>query len=213
MVKWALAVDLRKCIGCNTCTMACKIENFALKDVFWIKVLKGESDGKRLSIPIQCMHCEEPLCIKVCPTEAIKQRDDGIVLVDNNYCIGCRNCIAACPYGAPQFLDDIKPYFPAGFTPWEIYGFKADKRKLHKIGAVEKCTFCYHRIDEAIKKGLMPGVDREATPACVNLCPTSARYFGDIDDPNSEISKLINTRKVFRVREDFETKPKVYYLI
>lgn len=212
MAKWALAVDLKKCIGCNTCTMACKIENFTPKGVFWIRVLKEEINNKRLSIPVQCMHCEEPSCLKVCPTEAIKKRDDGIVLVDHTLCIGCKNCVTACPYGAPQFLEKIEPYFAIGFTPWEIYGFEIDKRKLHKVGTMEKCTLCYHRIDEGIKKGLKPGVDRDATPACVNLCPTTARYFGDLDDSNSEIKKLVSTRKVFRIKEDLETKPRIYYL-
>ncbi|MEM2704201.1 MAG: 4Fe-4S dicluster domain-containing protein [Candidatus Bathyarchaeia archaeon] len=212
MVRWVLVVDLRKCIGCNTCTVACKIENFTPKDVFWIKVLKGEKDGKRISIPMQCMHCKTPPCLKVCPVEAITRRDDGIVIIDQTRCIGCKNCIAACPYGAPQFLDKIEPYFPIGFTPWEAYGLKNNQRIFHNIGIVEKCTFCYHRIDEGLRRGLKPGVDREATPVCVNLCPTSARYFGDLEDPNSEVSRLLATRKFFRIREELQTEPSIYYL-
>lgn len=213
MVRWGLAVDLRKCIGCNTCTITCKMENFIPKGIFWIKVLKEEADGNMVYVPVQCMHCKDPPCLKVCPVEAIIKRDDGIVIVDKTRCIGCKNCIAACPYGAPQPLEKIEPYFHASYTPWEVYGLANSGILSHKIGTVEKCTFCHHRVDEGLKKGLKPGADREATPTCVNLCPTAARYFGDLDDPNSEVSKLLNARKSFRIREELQTEPSVYYLV
>ncbi len=153
------------------------------------------------------MHCEEAACVDVCPTGATSKRDDGIVMVDYDKCTGCRYCMVACPYDARYSNDKKDTYFPTGLTPPEEFGYQK-----HKLGTVEKCTFCAPRIDEGIKMGLKPGIDWEATPACVNACPTGARFFGDLNDPDSEVSKLVRERHVFQLLTEMGTKPGVYYL-
>ena len=156
--------------------------------------------------PVLCNHCEEAACAKVCPTEATYRREDGIVVIDYDKCVGCRYCMMACPYQQRTFYaDQRKEYFPGqGLTAFEEIG-----RKLYPLqkGTVTKCTFCVERIDEGLKNGLKPGTDREATPACVNACPTKAREFGDLDDPMSEISQQINQKKGSAFHPEFGTEP------
>jgi Fe-S-cluster-containing dehydrogenase component len=134
-------------------------------------------------------------------------RADGIVMMDYDKCIGCRYCEVACPYGARAFnwesFDGPNPAVPE-------YGSPEVERRPR--GVVEKCSFCYQRIDRGLKLGLKPGVDDEATPACVVACPMGARKFGDLNDPESEVSQLINNNPYFRLREDLGTSPRVYYL-
>ena len=155
-----------------------------------------------------CMHCDNPPCVNVCPTGASYKRPDGIVTIDADKCVGCKYCIQACPYGARYFIDEVKGYFSGrGLVPFENVGYQR-----HQVGVVEKCTFCIQRIDAAVKNGSKPGVDREATPACVITCVGYARVFGDLDDPNSEISQQIITKNARPVRPELGTKPKVYYV-
>jgi Fe-S-cluster-containing dehydrogenase component len=153
-----------------------------------------------------CLHCQEAPCAKVCPVGATWIRKDGIVTMDYKRCIGCRYCEVACPYDVRRFnwkLSDLEnPYHPTWGTP-EV------ERRVR--GVVEKCTFCSHRIDRGLEQGLIPGVDREATPACVNICPVNARIFGDHKDPESPISVFVRDNETFRLREDFGTEPKVHY--
>jgi Fe-S-cluster-containing dehydrogenase component len=145
--------------------------------------------------------------VSVCPVGATFSRADGLVIMDYDKCIGCRYCQTACPYGARTFnwtaRDDVNPYTPEFGRP------EVERRQK---GVVEKCTFCVHRIDAGLEKGLMPGVDVEATPACVNVCPTTARYFGNLKDPNSQVSRLIRDNPTLRLREDLGTDPNVYYI-
>ena len=216
MARWGMVIDLKKCIGCWACTMTCKEEHFLPPGVFWNRVLIGET-GKFPAVvkqmyPVLCNHCKEAACVEVCPTGATTQREDGIVQIDYDQCVGCRYCVVACPYQQRTFHDDEKAeYFPGqGLTQFEILG-----REIYPLqaGTVVKCNFCVERIEEGKKKGLTPGHDREATPSCVNICPVGARFFGDLDDPSSTVSGLIKTRKGSQLHPEFGTDPSVYYII
>ena len=215
MAQWGMVINLNKCIGCYACMLACKQEHYLPPNMFWSRVLISEL-GKFPTVrkqiyPILCNHCREAACVSVCPTGASMKRDDGIVVIDSDKCVGCRYCVMACPYQQRAFYgDDKKQYFPGQkITEWESLG-----RELYPLqkGTVVKCTFCVERIDEGLKKGLKPGVDREATPACVIACPAKARYFGDLDDPESEVSKLVNNRKAFQLKPEYGTDPSVFYI-
>lgn len=215
MTRQGMVIDLQRCAGCYSCVLACKQEHFLPPLIFWNRILIGET-GKypmvtKLTYPVLCNQCKEAVCVKVCPTGATAKREDGIVETDADKCVGCRNCLVACPYQQRSYYaDDRKEYFPGqGLTPLEVIG-----KKLYPLqrGTVIKCNFCAERVDKGIQQGLKPGVDREATPACVIACPCSARYFGDLDDPKSEVSKLIKEKKAFQLHPEFGTEPSVYYI-
>src|SRR3990172_2934190 len=195
-----MVIDLKRCIGCHACTVACKLENATPPGVFWCRCLEVETGkyplAKRSFVPVLCNHCDDPPCLRACPSGATtKREEDGLVLVDADLCIGCKACMEACPYEARFFLDEIRPYYPAGFTPFEEVGYKR-----HQKGTVSKCTFC----DQRLERGLLP--------ACVETCPTVARTFGDFDDPDSEVSRLIRQRYAIQLRPEEGTNPTVYYL-
>jgi len=192
--RWGLLVDTAKCeSGCDECVSACNSEHGLSghgrpeTDAQWIRKvdLKDEQTGHELSIPILCQHCEDPPCVDVCPTGASMKRADGIVLVDKHICIGCRYCMMACPYKARSFIHesmhDQKSHAPRG------------------KGTVESCTMCVHR------------VDRGDQPACVESCDKGAMMFGDLNDPNSEISKKLATVSSTQIRADLGTSPGVRY--
>ena len=165
----------------------------------------------KLMYPVLCNHCEKPPCVDVCPSGASHKREDGIVLIDSDKCIGCRCCVIACPYQARSYIDDTaKEYFPGqGLTEYEEMG----KRLYpHEEGTVIKCNFCVERVDRGLSRGLKPGVDREATPACVVACPAKARHFGDLEDPYSEVSIIIKERKGVPLHQALGTEPSVYYV-
>lgn len=215
MARWGMVIDLKKCIGCWGCVVACKEEHFLPRGVFWNRVLTGET-GKFPTVvkqmyPVLCNHCKDAACVKVCPTGATSRREDGIVLVDYDKCIGCRYCLVSCPYQQRTFYDSDKAeYYPGqGLITWEILG-----RKLYPLqkGTVIKCTFCVERLDEGIKKGLTPGIDRDASPACVIACPVGARTFGNLDDPFSDLSRLLKEGRGSQIHPEFGTDPSVYYL-
>ncbi len=211
MARYGMLIDLKKCVGCTGCELACKAENFTPQGVWWGRVYFGEKgkypDARRTAMPTLCMHCDNPPCVDVCPTQASHKRADGIVVVDYDKCIGCKYCIQACPYGARFFNDKIRPYFPEhGLTPYEKYGYSK-----HQEGVVEKCTFCAHKIDAAATTGLKPGEDKAATPACVTTCISYARFFGDLDDPSSDVSQAIVAKNARPMKPELGTKPKVYY--
>ena len=212
-----MVIDLAKCIGCDACSVACKVENSVPEDIWWAPVLHREV-GKfpKASVqflPTLCMHCEDPPCVKSCPTKAIGQRDDGSVLIDEGKCTGSRSCVSACPYNAISIWEmkaasSIKEYQ----TPVSLMA-----EQKHKIGSAQKCTFCSHRMDQAKAQHLTPGVDRFATPACVITCPANCRIFGNVEDDSSPPSKYMRDaekdgRTVFVLRPEAKTKPKVAYV-
>ena len=210
-----MVIDLQKCSTCYNCVVACKQEHFLPPLVFWNRVVVSEA-GKfptvtKIAYPVLCNHCKEAVCVKVCPTGATHKREDGIVEMISDQCVGCRYCVVVCPYQQRTYhAHDNKEYFPGqGLTPLEIIG-----KELYPLqkGTVIKCNFCAERVDQGVKKGLKPGVDREATPACVIACPCSARYFGDLDDPESEVSKLIKEKKAYPLHLEYGTEPSVFYI-
>ena len=194
-VRWGLLIDSNKCTpGCDDCVKACITENAInekISDVRqsaqWIRKIeiKEVKTGRQHSLPMMCQHCAEPPCVDVCPTGASFKRADGIVLVDRHICIGCRYCMMACPYKARSFvhqaLTDQNPEVPRG------------------VGCVESCTLCVHRVD----RGLMP--------ACVESCPEGAMIFGDLNDPNSAISRRIAQVDTKQVRADLKLDTGVRY--
>jgi phenylacetyl-CoA:acceptor oxidoreductase subunit 1 len=211
MTRWAMIADLRRCVGCQTCTAACKHANGTPPGVQWRRVLDVETgefpDVERAFIPIGCQHCDEPACLPVCPTTATRKREDGIVTIDYDLCIGCAYCTMACPYQA-RFKTPAG-VFAYGATP-TANEERRDEPSQRSVAT--KCTFCVDRIDQGLEKGLLPGRDAEATPACVNACIAEALAFGDIEDPDSNVSQLLARNEHFRLNEELGTGPGFYYL-
>ena len=219
MARYGMAIDLNRCFGCQACASACKVANNLPRDlVYNVVYTKTDDDYSTLGLstlkgaltndvaggnypdctlsflPFQCQHCEKPACLDVCPTGATQKREDGIVWVDSELCIGCESCIKACPYeGVRTLISDEASYY----LDVVVGEFDAP---AHKAGTVEKCTFCYNLID------------RGEVPACMQLCPGRARYWGDLDDPESEVAKAIEGRETLRLFEEAGTEPNVYYL-
>jgi len=226
MTRWGMVIDLDKCTGCQSCSVACKAENnvphgspeeHAKRQApFWHKIIavsSGEYPAVRIDlIPMPCMHCDDAPCVTVCPAQATYRREDGIVIQDFRRCIGCKYCIVACPYGARSF--NYKEPEEEEYHRPDLPPERADRGTWpfpHRVhGVVEKCTFCFHRIDEAIKEGKKVG--EEVVPACAEACPAHAIAFGDLDDPESQVSRLLASRQWMRLREEMGTSPKVFYL-
>ncbi|MBI2954525.1 MAG: 4Fe-4S dicluster domain-containing protein [Chloroflexi bacterium] len=199
-MRYGMVIDLKRCIGCYGCQAVCKVENATPPGVFWARVMKREfgkyPNVRRVNLPLLCMHCREPECVKACPSGATVQREDGIVYVDETKCVGCRYCLMACPYGSRFFHAKERYYFEGyGATPFEEWGYRR-----HPTGVVSKCDFCRHRVDQGLE------------PACVANCMTKARHFGDLDDPQSEVSRLIRDRGGSQLYPELGTDPSVYYL-
>ncbi len=206
--QWAMVIDQSKCTGCEYCTRACQAHNDIAPQNEWNVVTEtDEVGGHKVFITRPCMQCAKAPCVDVCPVGASYYRDDGIVMMNYDRCIGCRYCEVACPYQARVFnweaFVDENPVVPEWGEP------EVERRPR---GVVEKCAFCYHRIDRGLSLGLTPGVDADATPACVVVCPTGARVFGDLNDPESIVSRLLREHVSYRLREDLGTGPRVYYL-
>ena len=209
MARWGMAIDLFRCIGCHACTYACKTENTTGKGVFWTWVYDYEQ-GKypnvfRSFLPVLCMHCEDAPCRIVCPSGATYKRADGIVAIDPNKCINCKACMVACPYHVrfenPEDTDLTKDGYQ-----------QQEQHVMRQPGIVEKCNFCKDRIEWGKAHGLTPGVEWDANPVCVNACPVNARTFGDLSDPDSEISRLISSQKGEVLHGEFGTSPSVFYI-
>ena len=210
MTRWAMVADLERCVGCQTCTVACRHANATSPAVQWRKVLDIEAgtypNVSRIFVPVGCQHCADPPCMHVCPTTATRQRADGIVTIDYDLCIGCAYCEVACPYQA-RFLVHEPHYAYDAATQNEIERFDPAR-----FGVAQKCTFCSDKIDFGIENGLVPGIDPRATPACVNSCIATALHFGDVDDPNSNVSQLLHEQREFRMHAELGTDPGFYYL-
>jgi len=199
-MRWGMVIDLKRCIGCYGCQLACKAEHGTPPGVYYARVLKQEEGQyptvRQLFLPVLCNHCEDPPCVDACPTGAsFKWEEDGIVDIDHDRCVGCRACMMACPYTNRYFNDQPPHYFPQGMTPYE-----EARTQRHQQNVVMKCNFCRDRV----RAGKLP--------ACVANCPTIARHFGDLDDPLSEVSVLIKERGGFTLHPEIGTGPSVYYL-
>jgi Fe-S-cluster-containing dehydrogenase component len=199
MSRYGIVIDLGRCVGCDACSIACKAQNATPRGVLWNRVLKYETgiypNPKLKFLPMQCMHCAEPECLRVCPTGAISKRPDGIVVIDQDKCMGCRYCGLACPYATPNYLDKVCNYYEGYMTPYEKTGYLK-----HAPGTSEKCDFCLERVENGLE------------PACVASCVGKARYFGDLDNPQSEVSQLIKTRDNFILNPEMGTQPSCYYI-
>ncbi len=212
---WGMICDNQKCIGCGRCVVACKLENKVPWESeynrTWVERYVITEDGqtfvdspnagrdgftaypinkkynnldirKSFFVPKLCNQCENPPCVKVCPVGATYKTKDGISLIDQERCIGCKYCVQACPYGARFVLPDFS------------------KSQFRQVKVVDKCTWCYHRI----VKGLVP--------ACVEACPVGARVFGDTHDPESPVRKILTEQRVYTLKPELGTEPKVYYI-
>jgi len=239
MSKWSMVIDLDKCVACQGCSIACRAENntpavapdqaklgraMRWNDVFPLPVNGDEDTGEYPTvttryIPRPCMHCENPPCIKVCPVGATFINEEGIVEQNYARCIGCRFCTVGCPYAVR--------YFNWHQATWEAplaNHLNPDRVEdpgvlegpaVRPLGVVEKCTYCIHRLKKAHAQAEAEGRDFRAdeyVPACVQTCTGKARYFGDLDDPNSTVSQLSKKTRAFSVLEEVGTKPKTIYL-
>lgn len=217
-VRYAMVIDVGACIGCRRCVYACMKENNIPDTISppWIEVFEIRSEvgvtgypseqelregattsyteaprEGRWYLPVQCFHCDNPPCVKVCPVGATYKDKDGIVLMDYDRCIGCRFCVAACPYSARRFnwwKSEISPERKNPLVP------------VRSIGVVEKCTFCIHR------------VRRGKLPRCVEACPVQARRFGNLSDADSEVSRILAAVRGFRLLEEQNTEPRLWYI-
>ncbi len=207
--KWGMVIDLQKCVGCDSCTVACKAENRTPPGVTYNVVMEEEHgeypDVTRTNVPRPCMQCDNPPCVQVCPVSATYKMENGVVNVDYDRCIGCRYCMIACPYGA-RYFDFGENYDDevdgAGEVQSPEYGVDRGPRTDGEspVGNVRKCSFCTHRLN------------RGEEPACVETCIGDARNAGDLNDPDSEVSKLADSSRAFQLKEAEGTDPNVYYL-
>ncbi len=212
MTRWGMVVDLRKCVGCQTCTIACKQTNNTPPRVFWRWVADCEvgkyPEVQRVFLPMGCQHCSDAPCFEVCPTTATYRRRDGIVDIHYNLCIGCGYCIVACPYLARNIIFEQTPYFATGAIPTESAQARPDR-----VGVCTKCNFCLPIVEAGLQQGLQPGVDPEATPACVASCIANALHFGDLDDSQSHVSRMIQANHTACLSDELGTDPALYYIV
>ena len=211
MKRYGMVVDLNRCVGCQTCTIACKHANDTPPGVQWRRVLDVEVGSfpsvERVFLVTGCQHCANPPCVPVCPTGATRQRADGLVTMNYDTCIGCGSCAVACPYQARTIVHEKLGYYGKKQTAQEQQVAHDDRIKV-----ANKCTFCVERIDEAELTGLIPGVDPEVTPACSVSCISKAIRFGDFADPASEVSQLAKDNRSFQMHAQLGTDPQIKYL-
>ncbi|HEX9781631.1 MAG TPA: 4Fe-4S dicluster domain-containing protein [Opitutaceae bacterium] len=215
-VVFGYALDIARCIGCRRCVYACVDENNQSRDpqLHWITMLQIDKDKgidlahadafydsatvpqpDKFYMPVQCQQCENPPCVKTCPVKATWKDEDGIVVIDYDWCVGCRCCVTACPYGARHF-NWTTPRIPEGeLNPATEYFGNRPRPK----GVVEKCTFCLQRARHG------------RYPACVEACPVGARKFGNLLDPDSEIRYILANKRVFILKQELNTRPKFFY--
>jgi phenylacetyl-CoA:acceptor oxidoreductase 27-kDa subunit len=199
--RWGMLIDLNKCIGCDSCAIVCremnKVSPTSNKRILHLG-FDPRTNYHRIHLPLNCMQCENPPCVSVCPTTATFQRQDGIVDINHELCIGCSSCVFACPYGSR--------HISTGYPDEGNDGFDAF------IGTCIKCDFCLLKIEYGLNNGAFPGTTRATTPECVLTCSAKAVVFGDLNDPESEISvkkKKLNARPL---REELGTNPSTFYV-
>ena len=207
MTRWAIVVDQNKCIGCATCRHVCDDANAVPFGVSWRKFFEISDTSSKPSafLTMSCMHCQKAPCVNVCPTGASYQRDDGIVKINTDLCIGCAACILACPYNARSISHQDRIVKNNG-------SLGNLKLANDRIGVCTKCDFCADKIDNGLKHGLQPGIDLEATPLCVRYCISGALVFGDLDDPNSNINSLKEENTAICLHPEHQTEPSVFYI-
>lgn len=201
---WVMVIDLNRCDGCGDCVQACQQLHNVPEGQEWIKIYEMvDKEGNTYSFPRPCMQCDNPPCVFVCPVGATYARSDGVVLIDQNICIGCRYCMAACPYAARYFNWSGRPEL----TPSEQAVYSPENPVLHRRGMVEKCMFCVHRTPDG------------RLPECVATCPKGAMYFGDrredaVTNAAGETLLLSSLLRegAFRWKEELGTEPRVYYI-
>ena len=224
MAKYGMVIDLNKCNQCGSCITACKIENnvqivskesAATERVMqWMRLNTNSYEGnypdiRPVTIPSLCFQCDDPPCTKVCPVRATYKRDDGIVAQVYPQCIGCRYCMANCPYNVKVFN------WYKDKQPMEYEKCYNNDVSVRPKGVVEKCTFCIHRLQKAKENAAAEHRklnEDEYMPACAQVCPAHAISFGDLDDPGSSVSKLRGDYRKFTLQEELGTQPKVFYL-
>ncbi|RMF15132.1 MAG: 4Fe-4S dicluster domain-containing protein [Candidatus Dadabacteria bacterium] len=208
---WSMAIDRRKCVGCDACTVSCIAENKLPPEVVYRPVIKEEigtyPNVSYRFTPRPCMQCDNPPCTPVCPVNATWKRPDGVVAINYDRCIGCRYCITACPYNARTF--DFGENYTGDQNTRQPYeeapSFEYGQRRVREddaspVGNARKCTFCLHRVHVGM------------LPSCVTTCIGGATYFGDVSDPKSLIAELAGRPNVTRLKEELGTKPSVFYL-
>lgn len=223
MARWGMVIDLDKCTGCGACVVACKTENnvsFAgpkeadrRRVISWMEILTSyeyEYPNTRVRfMPRPCFHCKHPPCVKVCPVGATYRSEEGLVAQIYSRCIGCRYCTNNCPYNA-KYFNWRTPNRPEEFEN----AINPDVSK-RAVGVVEKCSFCHHRLITAREKAALEGrelTEGDYVPACVEICPAEAMYFGDFDEPTSQVSLLAKSLRAFKLLEELGTEPNVVYL-
>lgn len=218
--RWGMVIDLDRCTACQACVVACSVENNQMlgnpqaaalgRIIRWLKILperEVEESGRirQSLIPMPCQQCDDPPCTRVCPVSATFMNPEGIVGQVYDRCIGCRYCVNACPYTC-KFFNWRAPSIQPPTNP---------DVSVRPKGVVEKCLFCHHRLQRAREKAAAEGREIRAgdyIPACVAACPAKAITFGDLNDPDSEVSRLAASHRAFRILEELGTKPKVIYL-
>ena len=224
MTKLVRVIDTERCMGCRSCLAACYVENHLTPDSPWNVMMEWETgtypNVGRNFVTMNCMHCENPACKAACDAigvKAISKNELGVVLIDYDKCIGCQYCQATCPYGVPQYNAEPTILYPgAEATPAEdprIGTWHATHKK--KAKTVEKCTFCWHKLEKAVDKGEthLIGKVPEYTPSCDLVCPVQARVFGDIEDPTSAVAQWLGRKKPAQIKKEFGTRPQVYYVL
>ena len=219
MHRWGMVIDLDKCTRCQACVVACMVENnipypaedntLRSRNIGWMRMIRFETESERMVIPRPCLHCDNPPCVKVCPVQATSKDSNGLVCQIYSRCIGCRYCTSGCPYTVRCFNWKL-PTWPESSKE----GLNPDV-SIRPMGVVEKCTFCYHRLQKVKDQARFEKreiEDGEYVPACVEACPSKAMYFGDLNNLRSQVYQLSKNTRAFRLLENLGTEPKLYYL-